>query len=384
MFFFIGVLIMLQLTTFNAANNSAVNASATLAPKAYTYIANLQAVQLPAPYIATKPAANYSNASAAPANTAMLPAPAANVVIAPAVQVPAANAVNAPAKITKAQAKRDLEATIANVLATGNALAIKHDDYFETYITKGNNALTVLLTEIMVFAETVFASTDVEAVIKALRTKLKNSYDIRVQKNSTDIGVIVRYVTRTNRKNANVYAKTLKAAFDAGKTSAELADFIVEKRKVDKIREKTANAAAGELKVKNRHGVVFYTKDWLTALAENNAIATFEVDDERELELHDMTRGCEFKYMICKRLDDEEGNKYAIIDAMAYIDKDLDDKIIGDYWLYKKEEYARENGSDEANMEFMERMKANIARYNAVRAQDGRNLLDIYGYEIKK
>ena len=122
--------------------------------------------------------------------------------------MPAANTATKSVKVTKKQAKINLQATIANVLATGNALAIKHDDYFETYITKGNDALNVLLTELMEFAETVFASTDVEAVIKALRTKLKNSYDIKVQKNSNDIAVIVRYITRTNRKNAHVYGRT--------------------------------------------------------------------------------------------------------------------------------------------------------------------------------
>ena len=171
---------MLQLTTLNAATatnatntaNAANNVNTPVAqtPTTYTYIANLPAVQVPTAYVANIP---------------MLPAPAANVVIAPAAQVPAANAANAPAKkitkaqAAKAQAKAKLAATIKHVLTTGDALAIKHTNYYDTYITKGNSVLNALLTEIMEYAEIIFASGDAEEIIKAMRNTLKNSYKIK-------------------------------------------------------------------------------------------------------------------------------------------------------------------------------------------------------------
>ena len=152
---------------------------------------------------------------------------------------------------------------------------------------------------------------------------------------------------------------------------------------INKIREKNVDTTEAELQVKQRHGRVFYMRDWFADLAKNNAIATFEVDDERELDFYDMTdRKNDFMYMICKRLD-EEGNKYAIIDAATCIDKDWEDVILLNYYYYKYEEYMKSEGQDEANKEFKRRMQENIARYNAVRARDGRNLLDKYGYEVK-
>jgi hypothetical protein len=341
------------------------------------------------------------------ANAVMLPAPAVNVVIAPAVQTPAANtaptaqtavantpmlsAPQAPAantapakKITKAQAKAqakaDLDATIKNVLATGDVLAIKHTDYYDTYITKSNEVLSDLLTEIMEYAEMVFASSDVDAVIEAIRKKLKNYYNIKVQKNSNIIAIIVRYVTRTNRKNAHVYARAIKLAFDAGKTSAELAKFIDENGGVSKIREKNVNVAAVDLKEMQAHGIKFYTLSWLMDLAENNVIATFKVDEKRNVELGEMARGGYFNYMICKSIGN---NEYAVIDAVGQVDDKFEEIMCKRFFSYKYSMYARCKGKDKADIEFRRRIKANIDKWNEVRKAEGRNLLNKYGYEIQ-
>ena len=341
------------------------------------------------------------------ANAVMLPAPAVNVVIAPAVQTPAANtaptaqtavantpmlsAPQAPAantapakKITKAQAKAqakaDLDATIKNVLKTGDVLAIKHTDYYDTYITKSNEVLSDLLTEIMEYAEMVFASSDVDAVIKAIRNALKNSYGIKVQKNSNIIAIIVRYVTRTNRKNAHVYARAIKLAFDAGKTSAELANFIEENGGVSKIREKNVNAAAVDLKEMQAHGIKFYTLSWLMDLAENNVIATFKVDEKRNVELGEMARGGYFNYMICKSIGN---NEYAVIDAVGQVDDKFEEIMCKRFFNYKYSMYARCRGKDKADIEFRRRIKANIDKWNELRKAEGRNLLNKYGYEIQ-
>jgi hypothetical protein len=377
MFFFIGKLIMLKQTTLNT-----ITTATTTVPVVSTSAVNS-------------------------ANAVMLPAPAVNVVIAPAVQTPAANtaptaqtavantpmlsAPQAPAantapakKITKAQAKAqakaDLDATIKNVLATGDVLAIKHTDYYDTYITKSNEVLSDLLTEIMEYAEMVFASSDVDAVIEAIRKKLKNYYNIKVQKNSNIIAIIVRYVTRTNRKNAHVYARAIKLAFDAGKTSAELAKFIDENGGVSKIREKNVNVAAVDLKEMQAHGIKFYTLSWLMDLAENNVIATFKVDEKRNVELGEMARGGYFNYMICKSIGN---NEYAVIDAVGQVDDKFEEIMCKRFFSYKYSMYARCKGKDKADIEFRRRIKANIDKWNEVRKAEGRNLLNKYGYEIQ-
>ena len=422
--------------TANAANN--VNTPVAQTPTTYTYIANLPAVQVPTAYVANipmlpapaanvviapaaqVPAANAANApvaqtaianipmlpapaanvviapaaqvpaanaaNASVASTPMLPAPAANVVIAPAAQVPAANAANAPAKkitkaqAAKAQAKAKLAATIKHVLTTGDALAIKHTNYYDTYITKGNSVLNALLTEIMEYAEIIFASGDAEEIIKAMRNTLKNSYKIKVQKNSNAIAVIVRYITRTNRKNAHVYARVIKLAFDAGKTSAELGNFIADNGGVSKIREKNLNAAGVTLKEMKAHGINFYTLSWLMDLAENNVIATFKVDEKRNVELHEMARGGYFNYMICKSIGN---NEYAVIDAVGEVDDKFEEIICSKYFSYKYNMYARCRGTDKADAEFTGRMKANIDKWNEVRKTDGRKMLDFYAYEVQ-
>jgi hypothetical protein len=381
---------MQNLTTLNT-----ITTSTTTVPVITTSTANTVMLSAPAANVVIAPAvqvpaANTANAPVAQtviANTPMLTAPAANVVIAPAAQVPAANAANAPAKkitkaqAAKAQAKADLAATIKHVLTTGDALAIKHTNYYDTYITKGNSVLNALLTEIMEYAEIIFASGDAEEIIKAMRNTLKNSYKIKVQKNSNAIAVIVRYITRTNRKNAHVYARVIKLAFDAGKTSAELGNFIADNGGVSKIREKDVNVAEAELKEKERQGIVFYTKCWLNDLAENNVIATFKLDEKRNVELHDMTRGSDFKYMICKSIGYGE---YAIIDAVAQVDEKFEKKVYWDYYWYKHNDYRIWHNLEMANTEFRGRIKANIDKCNELRIANGWKLLDIYGDVIQE
>ena len=379
---------MLQLTTFNT-----ITTSTTTVPVITTSAANTAMLSAPAANVVIAPAvqvpaANTANAPVAQtaiANTPMLSVPAANVVITPAAQVPAANTANAPAKkITKAQAaaqaKADLAATIKHVLATGNALAVKHTNYYDTYITKGNSVLNALLTEIMEYAEIVFASSDAEEIIKAMRNTLKDCYGIKVQKNSNAIAVIVRYITRTNRKNAHVYARVIKLAFEAGKTSAELANFIDDNGGVSKIREKNLNAAGVTLKEMKAHGINFYTLSWLMDLAENNVIATFKVDEKRNVELHEMARGGYFNYMICKSIGN---NEYAVIDAVGEVDDKFEEIICSKYFSYKYNMYARCRGTDKADAEFTGRMKANIDKWNEVRKTDGRKMLDFYAYEVQ-
>lgn len=266
-------------------------------------------------------------------------------------------------KSTKAQLKND----IGNILAVGDELAVKYEGYEDAYVTQGNKALNVLLTEIMELAENVYATGNVEEVIKAMRKQLKN-INIKTQKNSVDLTIIARYVTRTNRKNALVYARVIGEAFKLKKTSAELAQFIEENGGINKIREKNVNADAVRVKKENDNCFEYFTKQWLEEKnMANDILAEFEIAEYCSAKLHDMTRFGDFTYLICDRV----GNKIRVLDVAAGMDKKLEFEILLRNWNFTFETRSRYIGVDATNVENKQKMDATLERVNAYRISKG-------------
>jgi hypothetical protein len=372
----------------------AVKAPAKQAPAVKAPAKQAPAVKAPAKQVpAAKAPAKQVPAVKAPAKqvpAVKAPAKQAPAVKAPAKQVPAAivsdaampptQVVKKPArKLSQAQIKKAaLQASIDDALGTGTYLARQHEDYIEQYVTKGSVALNLLLTEIMAFAEKILANDNVEAVINALRKDLKNTHGIRGLKNSSNLIVIVRYVTRTNRKNAHVYTRVLEKAFEAKKTSAELNDFIVENGGVSKLRLSEVECAAERRRKRSRHGILLYTRDLLNKNAKDNPMGHFTVASENKPNFHDMTTGSEFCYMICQYVD----GQYAVVDAVTCVDKELEERILCNYFNYQYQRVANRNGTGEADKIFRQRMQENIDRYNEWNKHYGRKLWDFLGYEI--
>lgn len=211
---------------------------------------------------------------------------------------------------------------IAPLLKVGDALAKQHDGYVTQYVTNANADLYVLLKEIQAFAEQVLASADADAAIDQMREDLRWNHEIKTQANSPALNIIVRYVTRTNRKNACVYARVIRKAMADGITSAGLTEYIIEAKGIDNIREAVAKKDADIKDVKTDAKIWEYAESFLEAKV-TKPMASFTLGYEHSNYMADTVRAGRFTYFACERV----GNEYKVVDAL-WMDEQLEQKIL--------------------------------------------------------
>jgi hypothetical protein len=138
-----------------------------------------------------------------------------------------------------AQKKIDINYAI---ITQADLLAKRHQDYVSEFVTRANGELYVILAEILKLHEMLTASAKQEQLVKQMRRKLKDSFNIKTQANTKTTALVVKYVTRASRKTAHVYGKVLDIAIAAGITSDDLVDYIKGKGGIDKVRKVVVSA----------------------------------------------------------------------------------------------------------------------------------------------
>lgn len=137
------------------------------------------------------------------------------------------------------QTKIDINYTI---ITHADLLAQRHQDYVSEFVTRANGELYGILAEILKLHEMLTASAKQEQLVKLLRRKLKDSFNIKTQANTKTTALVVKYVTRASRKTAHVYGKVLDIAIADGITSDGLVDYIKSKGGIDKVRKAVVSA----------------------------------------------------------------------------------------------------------------------------------------------
>ena len=273
---------------------------------------------------------------------------------------------------TLSSAKQLKEAEIRAFITHGEFLAIKHENYVAQYVTKANEDLYLLLGEILSFTETVLATKNVRQIIKEMRSELTYTHNIKTQKNSTDLSIIVRFVTRTSRKNAHIYSQVLAKAISLNIKSAELAQYIKANGGINKIRDKSNSTITADQANKLANLQTYYANKLLEARAETSPYATFEIDKTRTSELHDIARHGEYVYMVCKK---NGLGKYIVIDAVA-MDKDLEARILQRYFDYEQHALKGHVGGAGVEAYLLQKFDETIMADNEQRTKHGAPLLD--------
>lgn len=131
-----------------------------------------------------------------------------------------------------------------SLIGQANDLAREHEEFNDRYIVAGRLALYELLTKIYELVERFDAASDKSQLLQMVRKSLFEDYGIRTQDNSTDIGILVRYITRADRKTTHVYARAIETARSEGVRSTYLAKYLERKGGVERIRAETAKLPA--------------------------------------------------------------------------------------------------------------------------------------------
>ncbi len=132
---------------------------------------------------------------------------------------------------------------LADVIAQADVLSTRHDLYVEQFVTRANDELYAMLSDMMRVREQIVASDCEEYLVKSLRRTLRERWNIKTQKNTSITALVVRFITRGNRQLAHNYARTIDTAIAAGVTSAKLVDYIKQQGSIDALRKKTVDKA---------------------------------------------------------------------------------------------------------------------------------------------
>lgn len=185
-----------------------------------------------------------------------------------------------------------------SLISQAEELATEHDLFNDKYIITGRRKLYELLSKIMGLAEQFEASPDRDDLFFNLRYKLKEA-NIKVQENTSDVALLVKYITRADRKTAHVYTRAIETAMACHYKAAELPDLISSKGGIEKLRLSEEENLAAELKQQLEDERLLLTREFLQSrsyvpFARFPAPAKF--DDV-------YNNHCEFEYLVCTQVN---------------------------------------------------------------------------------
>lgn len=126
----------------------------------------------------------------------------------------------------KPNALIEKEQEIATILETVRQLESEHVSYNDQFITRGNQALYAILAKVYALAIQITHSDNCESILKKLRSALSLQKNIKTQKNSSAMTMIVRWVVGGSRQTAHTYSKALDAAYKDNIAAQDLAEYI--------------------------------------------------------------------------------------------------------------------------------------------------------------
>jgi hypothetical protein len=203
---------------------------------------------------------------------------------------------------------------VNEALAECDLLAKKCQQYEQDFIVLGNQALYDLLAGIYAVALKLDKSDFKYEILSKMKDQLK-SKDIRVQTNTPDLTVLVKYVVGSDRKRATNYSRILKIALEEHLDPSELANYISRRGGIGEIHETELKAEARELGAK-------FSKERLSLLREFLSLQQWEKCTEFKYEYpimqhnsHKQTKTENASF--CVFIADYDSNKdvYRIIDG---------------------------------------------------------------------
>lgn len=123
-----------------------------------------------------------------------------------------------------------------SLIGQAEDLAKEHELLNQQYVVAGRAALYGLLQKIMELSEAFDASSDKEDLIKLMRVQLLNDYGIKTQDNSSDASVLVRFVTRADRKTTHVYARAIESAKANNIKADKFVEYVLQQGGIERIR----------------------------------------------------------------------------------------------------------------------------------------------------
>jgi hypothetical protein len=210
------------------------------------------------------------------------------------------------------------------IISQADDLAKEHEMFNAHYIIGGRLALYELLSKIYELYKSLTISTDENELLKKMKHKMLHTYNIRVQSNSSDAGVLVRYITRADRKASHIYARVIETALSNEIAVDKFCDYIKKSGGIEHMRSIGANSikAPYDEELKNTWNKSVW--DYCHA-RELMPIGSFELPEKFQF---GKSRNVSYEYYACIK----RGGKSLVV-ANIPADEDFEDraiKLIGD------------------------------------------------------
>jgi hypothetical protein len=278
-----------------------------------------------------------------------------------------AKAAEKAAEAEAAEAKATaIAAAVSSVLRQGDVLAKKFASAEASKVNFKNDSRQVtydLLVDVMAYVEELNKRTDVGNVLDTMRWELRKKWNMKTQDNTSDLGVIVKYITRTKRKNAHMYARVLEEAFKHNANSGNLLIYIEQRGGINKI---VASSKAKNISNKTRlHNA--YKRYAQTVLIHNHhdgGMGKIPLTHDQVNKQCDTRGDANFVYTFGKI----ENGELVVIDFVPWVNRAQEDE----FFLYHTLCTIKEPGSSSQLNEHLtailhKKMAAMFDKYNAVR-----------------
>jgi len=126
------------------------------------------------------------------------------------------------------------------LIGHADELALEHDSFHDLYVVSGRKALYELLEKIYSLSLQLDDAIDREQQVALLRAVLFDKYGIRTQENSSDTNILIRYITRADRKNAHVYSRVIAVAKLKSIAPDDFSTFLEGSGGIEKVRALSA------------------------------------------------------------------------------------------------------------------------------------------------
>ena len=126
------------------------------------------------------------------------------------------------------------------IIGQANDLAIEHEHFNDHYIVAGRKALYELLGKMYALSEQLNKTVDRDEQVDLMRSALASQYSIRTQENTSDTTVLVRFITRADRKTAHVYSRAIETARANAIPIADFAEYVEQAGGIERIRGNAA------------------------------------------------------------------------------------------------------------------------------------------------
>jgi len=155
--------------------------------------------------------------------------------------------------------------------------------------------------------------------LEIVRTKLHDQYGIRTQQNTSNTTLLVRFITRADRKTAHVYTRAIEAARANQISPAYFVQYLEQAGGIERIRVESAEGFVAQERKDNRKQQIELIKKYLDARKEF-PLKTFKVKSNQLIDLNTTNK---FSLALCSQKD----SRYFVLANLA-LSEELEDKII--------------------------------------------------------